>query len=90
MFVGRIKTANCESGNMQYDVGLQFDPGAQITYPIFNWNADIKDGQWYLEIVVPAGVTSMTPVITLHAGTGSVTVGQIGVVNMTQEGLLAQ
>jgi lysophospholipase L1-like esterase len=85
-FVGRIKTANCEAGAMQFDVALQFDPGAQVSYPIYHWAVDIADGQWYVEIVVPTGVTTMTPVITLNSGTGSVTLGQIGVINLTQLG----
>jgi lysophospholipase L1-like esterase len=87
-FVGRIKSNNCEAGAMQFDVGLQFDPGAQTSYPMYNWNVDIKDGQWYVEIVVPAGMTSLKPVITLHSGTGSVTIGQVGVINLTQQGLI--
>jgi len=85
-FVGRIKSANCEAGAMQFDVALQFDPGANLTYPIYHWAVDISDGQWYVEVVVPAGATMLTPVITLNAGTGSVTLGQIGVINLTQLG----
>jgi lysophospholipase L1-like esterase len=85
-FVGRIKSANCEAGAMQFDVALQFDPGANLTYPIYHWAVDIADGQWYVEVVVPAGATMLTPVITLNAGTGSVTLGQIGVINLTQLG----
>jgi hypothetical protein len=85
-FVGRIKSANCEAGAMQFDVALQFDPGAQLTYPIYHWAVDIQDGQWYVEVVVPAGATTITPVITLNSGTGSVTLGQIGLINLTQLG----
>jgi hypothetical protein len=85
-FVGRIKTANCEAGAMPFDVALQFDPGAMLTYPVYHWAVDIQDGQWYVEVVVPAGATTITPVITLNAGTGSVTLGQIGLMNLTQLG----
>jgi lysophospholipase L1-like esterase len=85
-FAGRIKTANCEAGALQFDVALQFDPGAQLTYPIYHWAVDIQDGQWYVEVVVPAGATTITPVVTLNGGTGSVTLGQIGVINLTQSG----
>jgi hypothetical protein len=85
-FVGRIKSANCEAGAMQFDIALQFDPGAQLTYPIYHWAVDIQDGQWYVEVVVPVGVTTITPVITLNSGTGSVTLGQIGLINLTQQG----
>jgi len=85
-FVGRIKSANCEAGAMQFDVALQFDPGAQLTYPIYHWAVDVKDGQWYIEVTVPAGMTTITPVITLNSGTGSVTLGQVGLINLTQSG----
>jgi lysophospholipase L1-like esterase len=85
-FVGRIKSANCEAGAMQFDVALQFSPGAASTYPIYHWAVDIQDGQWYVEVVAPAGATSMTPVVTLNNGTGSVTLGQVGVINLTQLG----
>jgi hypothetical protein len=85
-FVGRIKTANCEAGALQFDIALQFDPGAQLTYPIYHWAVDIQDGQWYVEVVVPAGATTITPVITLNNGTGSVTLGQVGLINLTQLG----
>jgi hypothetical protein len=86
-FAGRIKSANCEAGSMEFDVALQFNPGAASTFPIYHWAVDIQNGQWYVELVVPAGATSMTPVITLNSGTGSVTLGQIGVINLTQLGL---
>jgi hypothetical protein len=85
-FVGRIKSANCEAGAMQFDIALKFDPGAQITYPIYHWAVDIQDGQWYVEVVVPPGATTITPVVTLNNGTGSVTLGQIGLINLTQQG----
>jgi hypothetical protein len=85
-FVGRIKTANCEAGSLQFDVALQFNPGTLSTYPIYHWAVDIQNGQWYVEVVVPSGATTATPVITLNAGTGSVTLGQIGVINLTQLG----
>jgi hypothetical protein len=85
-FVGRIKSANTEAGAMQFDVALQFDPGAQLTYPIYHWAVDIQDGQWYVEVVVPAGATSIKPVITLNSGTGSMTLGQVGLINLTQLG----
>ena len=84
--MGRIKTANCEAGALQFDIALQFDPGAQLTYPIYHWAVDIRDGQWYVEVVVPAGATTITPVITLNNGTGSVTLGQVGLINLTQLG----
>jgi len=86
-FVGRIKTANCEAGAMQFDVALQFGPSTSAAYPIYHWAVDIADGQWYVEVTVPAGATNMTPVVTLNAGTGSVTLGQIGVINLTQIGI---
>jgi GDSL-like Lipase/Acylhydrolase family len=85
-FVGRIKSANCEAGAMQFDVALQFNPGGASAYPIYHWAVDIGDGQWYVEVTVPAGATSITPVITLNGGTGSVTLGQIGLINLTQLG----
>jgi hypothetical protein len=85
-FVGRIKSANCEAGAMQFDVALQFNPGAASTYPIYHWAVDIGDGQWYVEVTVPVGATSITPVITLNGGTGLVTLGQIGLINLTQLG----
>jgi hypothetical protein len=85
-FVGRIKSSSCEAGAMQFDIALLFDPGANLTYPIYHWAVDIQDGQWYVEVVVPSGATTMTPVITLNSGTGTVTLGQIGVINLTQLG----
>jgi hypothetical protein len=85
-FVGRIKSSSCEAGAMQFDVALQFNPGASSAYPIYHWAVDIADGQWYVEVTVPAGATTITPVITLNAGTGSVVLGQVGLINLTQLG----
>jgi hypothetical protein len=44
-FVGRIKSANCEASAMEFDVAMQFNPGAASTYPICHWAVDIGDGQ---------------------------------------------
>lgn len=77
-FTGVITSTNCESGSLQFDIGLQFNPGTATTYPIYHWSVDIAAGQWYLEFTVPAGATSMTPIIQLNHGTGTLTLSRIG------------
>ncbi|MDQ6677317.1 MAG: GDSL-type esterase/lipase family protein [Acidobacteriota bacterium] len=86
-FTGRIKSTGCESGSLAVDAGLQFSPGINVFYPMFHWQTDIRDGQWYAETVVPNGVTSITPFLQLNQGTGTVVVAQIGVINLTALGL---
>jgi lysophospholipase L1-like esterase len=85
-FTGTITAANCESGNLQFDISLQFNPGAMSMYPAYHWAVDIARGQWYVEFSVPPGASSMTPVIQLNQGSGVVTIGHIGVVNLTALG----
>ncbi len=86
-FTGRIKSSGCEAGGLHFDISLLFNPGGSRSYPFYGWSVDIQDGQWYVEITVPAGATSMTPVIQLNTGTGTLNLGQIGVMNLTQFGL---
>jgi lysophospholipase L1-like esterase len=116
-FSGRIKSMNCESGNMQFSVGLFFDNVGfgeksmrNNTHPIFRWPVDIQDGQFYMEFTVPAALDpsqplAVTPVIELNSGisncpgctapsgsaatggTGTVIIGQIGLVNLTAIGI---
>ena len=86
-FVGRIKTSSVEYSGLSFDVGLQFTPGINLFYPMYHWQADIRDGQWYAETVVPAGVTSITPFFQLNQGAGTVITGQIGLINLTALGL---
>ena len=86
-FTGRIKTSGVEFGGLAFDAGLQFSPGINMFYPMFHWSADIRDGQWYAETVVPAGVTSITPFFLLNQGIGTVVVGQVGLINLTVLGL---
>jgi hypothetical protein len=78
-FTGVLTSTNCESGALQFDVGLQFNPGATVMYPMYHWSVDISAGQWYVEFTVPAGATSMTPVIQLNRGTGSIALSRLGV-----------
>jgi lysophospholipase L1-like esterase len=85
-FTGTIVSTNCESGALQFDVSLQFNPGATSMYPMYHWSVDIAAGQWYVEFTVPGGATSMTPVIQLNRGTGTVALGRIGVANLTALG----
>jgi len=86
-FTGRIKTAGNEAGGLALDAGLQYSPGVGVFYPMFHWQADIRDGQWYAETVVPDGVTSIVPFFQLNQGTGTVAIGQIGLINLTALGL---
>ncbi len=86
-FVGRIRTSSVEYNGLSFDVGLQFSPGVNVFYPMYHWTADISDGQWYVETVVPDGVTSITPFFQLNQGAGTITVGQIGILNLTALGL---
>ena len=86
-FVGRIKTSSVEYSGLSFDVGLQFTPGINLFYPMYHWQADIRDGQWYAETVVPAGVTAITPFFQLNQGAGTVITGQIGLINLTALGL---
>ena len=86
-FTGRIKTGSVEFGGLTFDAGLQFSPGINVFYPMFHWSADIQDGQWYAETVVPDGVTSITPFFQLNQGTGTVVIGQVGLINLTALGL---
>ena len=86
-FTGRVKTLNVEQGGVSFDAGLQFSPGISVFYPMFHWQADVRDGQWYVETVVPDGITSITPFFQLNQGTGTVSFGQIGLINLTALGL---
>ncbi len=86
-FTGRIKTSGVEYGGLAFDAGLQFSPGINVFYPMFHWSADIRDGQWYAETTVPAGVTSITPFFQLNQGVGTVVLGQVGLLNLTVLGI---
>lgn len=86
-FTGRIKTSGVEFGGLAFDAGLQFSPGINVFYPMFHWSADIRDGQWYAETTVPAGVTSITPFFQLNQGIGTVVLGQVGLLNLTALGI---
>jgi lysophospholipase L1-like esterase len=98
-FVGRIRSANCEAGGMLFDVGLVFSNigvgplgNRNNTHPIYHWSVDVQDGQWYMEFTVPPPLdpslpVTITPVVELESGgTGTVTVGQIGLMNLTALG----
>ncbi len=92
-FSGRYKSSGTNSGGVSATIGVQFN-GASLNVNTVSGFPD-QSGTWYQTYTVPAGTTSITVSLGFNGNasgdTGTISVGQIGLLDFTQSSLgLAQ
>lgn len=83
-FVGKLNTSGATAGGLTYTIQIEALNGNYFVSTLNTWNID-ESGTWYLPIVVVSGTTNIRPKISLTAGSGTLQVTQIGVVDLTTQ-----
>jgi len=84
-FCGRVDFT-AESGSLSCFARITFLTAGTNASPISSWQSDI-DGVFYMEVAVPASTTGIQVILGAGSGTGTVKFAQVGVVNLTDNGL---
>lgn len=87
-FSGRFKAENAIAGGMKYTIFAYFIGSSGSTSAIAGWTADITDGVFNKDFVVPADTTKISIRLMTKDGTGTLYVAQLGLRNLTTGGLL--
>jgi lysophospholipase L1-like esterase len=85
---GKFKAENAISGGMVYSIFLYFSGPGSSPGAVSSWTADVTDGVFNKDIVVPDGTTQISIRILTKDGTGTLYVSQIALRNLTTGGLL--
>lgn len=88
-FSGRVSTT-VEAGSLSAYVIVAFTGGTPARFAsLYNCAADISDGRFYYEGVVPIGTSAMSVQVQNNGtGTGTIKVAELSLVNLTTLGLV--
>ena len=76
-------------GNANVTVQVGFTGGTPATAkPVSVLSQAINHGRWYQELVVPAGTTDITVLLTVSASTSVTDFAQLTVYNLTRQGIV--
>lgn len=95
--VGRVRISGCQPASVTYSTNVPTysiylkDSNAVVYAPIFSWAYDISDGWFYMEVKIPAGVTTMQVVVFQATGSTPLTiqVSQVALIDLTTLGLVS-